>query len=172
MKKLFLIVFSLYCNSYFLSAQPITRLETQKSISQQIQPGQLYKYSINLKEGEYAKVIVMQIGIDLMVTTFSPDGVKLNEFDSPNGANGAEPVEIIAESSGLYTIQVTPFDEKQKDGKFTVNIEKQLPFKEYTEPVINWFTKNSFPLKSTDPGAGFADLLPLKKQESFFALDC
>lgn len=163
MKKLFLIVLSLYCNNYFLSAQPITQLERQKSISQQIQPGQLYKYSINLKEGEYAKVIVTQIGIDLMVTTFSPAGIKLNEFDSPNGANGAEPTEIIAGISGLYTIEVKPFDEKQKDGKFTVNIDKQLPFKDYTEPVINWFTKNSVAMKSTNPGTGFTDLLPLKK---------
>ncbi|MBD0332491.1 MAG: erythromycin esterase family protein [Chitinophagaceae bacterium] len=144
------------------NAQPVAQLQKGKILTQQIQPSQSYRYSIALKKGEYTKVIVMQKGIDLLVATYSPSGKKLNEFDSPNGANGEEPVEIIADATGKYMIEVKPFDEKQITGTFDVSIQKQLPFNDYATPVINWFKQSGFRISSTEPGNNFQDLQPLK----------
>lgn len=54
------------------------------------------------------RLVVDQRGIDVIVRAFSPAGRQLGEFDTPNGANGPEDVTVIAETAGIYRIDVSP----------------------------------------------------------------
>jgi len=69
------------------------------------------KYAMDLQAGSWAWVRVDQHGVDVAITTYSPNGSKLNEFDSPNGAFGPEWVRLEASVQGQYRIEVQAIDE-------------------------------------------------------------
>ncbi len=61
-------------------------LEWGKPIEREIAGGQSHLYRTTLAAGQYLVVIAEQNGIDLVMSAFGPDGKKLAEVDSPNGA--------------------------------------------------------------------------------------
>ncbi|MBK9416848.1 MAG: beta-lactamase family protein [Flavobacteriales bacterium] len=75
------------------------------------------KYAMDLQAGSWAWVRVDQHGVDVAITTYSPNGSKLNEFDSPNGAFGPEWVRLEASVQGQYRIEVQAIDETAPEGR-------------------------------------------------------
>jgi len=91
-------------------------------ISKRISPEESHHYTVNLKKDQFLLVILNQEGIDVSVTTFSPNGEKIEEFDSPNGAEGNEPVIILSESTGKYKLEVKPLDWNEGPGNYSLSI--------------------------------------------------
>src|SRR5262249_4495781 len=60
-------------------------------------------------------------GVDVVVETFGADGARLAAVDSPNGKEGDEPVEIIAQSDGDYRLQVRALEPKDT-GRYTIAV--------------------------------------------------
>jgi hypothetical protein len=63
--------------SSFSSAQTkpdLRQLEQSKPIERELAGGDIHAYSIQMTAGQFAKVIVDQRGIDLVVIAFGPDG--------------------------------------------------------------------------------------------------
>lgn len=87
-----------------------------------IAPNSAHDYAMRLAAGESANLTVTQIGVDLVVEVRGPDGSSLSTFDSPNGRNGDEPVEIIASTPGLYAIRVRPYDGREPAGKYRLQV--------------------------------------------------
>ncbi len=48
------------------------------------------------------------------MSAFGPDGKKLAEVDSPNGAYGPEPVRLIGVVAGEYRIEVRSTDKRAR----------------------------------------------------------
>jgi len=71
-------------------------LEEGKPFERKLAGGESHSYQLNLTAGQYARVIVEQKGIDVVVSVFGPDGKLITAVDSPNGSIGAEPVHITA----------------------------------------------------------------------------
>jgi hypothetical protein len=68
-----------------------------------IQAGARHRYAVNLKAGQYARVVVDQRDIDLGLSVSGP-GVELPEI---NGSDyGKEPVSILARAPGAYIVYV------------------------------------------------------------------
>ncbi|HVE73092.1 MAG TPA: erythromycin esterase family protein [Thermoanaerobaculia bacterium] len=144
----------------------------QFPVERELRGGEKHEYSIRLGAGEYAHVIVEQRGIDVVVAAFAPDGTKIAEVDSPNGANGPEPVSIAAARAGAYRIEVRSFDAKAQPGRYEVRIAERLTRTQYRrrladerardEAVIAWMRQRAIPLRSVEPGSGFDDLRPLR----------
>jgi erythromycin esterase len=138
----------------------------------ELRGGESHEYSLRLNAGEYAHVVVEQRGIDVVVVAFAPDGTKLSEVDSPNGANGPEPVSIAATRAGSYRIEVRSFDAKAQPGRYGIRIAERLTRNQYRErleeerkrdeAVIAWMRSRAIPLRSLEAGAGFDDLRPLR----------
>jgi erythromycin esterase len=82
-----------------------------------IAPSSTHDYELTLSAGESVNLAVTQMGVDLVVEVRAPDG-SLTIFDSPNGRNGDEPVEIIAAMSGSYAIRVRPYDAREPAGRY------------------------------------------------------
>src|ERR1700740_1363745 len=61
-----------------------------KSIERDLQGGQIHVYSVTMTAGQFLSVVVDQLGIDLLVKVYGPDGRLISEFDSPNGTQGPE----------------------------------------------------------------------------------
>src|SRR5215468_7212779 len=68
----------------------MTQLKLGEGIEREMAGGQSHSYRITLAEGQFLSVVVDQRGIDVVVTLFSPDGPKLVEVDTDNGAHGPE----------------------------------------------------------------------------------
>lgn len=135
--------------------------------------GEKHEYVLTLTRGEFVQVVVDQQGVDVVVTVYAPDGKKVAEVDSPNGANGPEPVPIPARATGGHRIEVRSFEATAQPGKYAIRIAERLSPRQYSkrlaeersrdEAVIAWMRARALPLRSVDPGSGFDDLRALER---------
>lgn len=88
----------------------VRRLEVGKPIERKLSGGETHSYQLNISNGQYARVIVDQRGIDVVVNLFGPDGKLITAVDNPNGSQGAETVHITAEATGIYRLEVAAFE--------------------------------------------------------------
>ncbi len=98
------------------------KLELGKPIERELKGGESDVYTIKLKKGQFLHVVAEQKGIDVVVTLVGPDGKKIVEADSPNGAWGPEPASLIAGASGVFQIRVESPDENARAGKYEVKV--------------------------------------------------
>ncbi|MCY7376668.1 MAG: CHAT domain-containing protein [Pyrinomonadaceae bacterium] len=69
-------------------------------------------------------MVVLQKGIDVVATLFAPDGKKMLEVDSPNGANGVEPLWFVADATGNYRVEIKSLENEAKPGRYEAKIEE------------------------------------------------
>ncbi|MBN1479577.1 CHAT domain-containing protein [candidate division KSB1 bacterium] len=98
----------------------ITLFEIDSPSEHQISGGESHFYHIELAAGEYLFVNVEQKGIDVVVIVTDPDSQRVAEYDSPNGAQGPEPVEFIGERAGLYHLEVKSLQDDANAGQYTL----------------------------------------------------
>jgi erythromycin esterase len=149
-----------------------TLLDPSQRIEQQLRGGEEHEYTLQLRAGSFARVVIEQQGIDVVVTAFAPNDKALGEVDSPNGANGPEPLPIVAAGNGLHRIVVRSFDGNAPAGKYTIRVDEILSPAAYRqrladekrrdEAVVAWLKSRAMPLRSVTPGNGFDDLAPLR----------
>lgn len=108
----------------------IRTLEPGKPIERELSGGQAHEYNLALAAGTYLYVIVDQRGIDVVVRLAGPDGRLLMEVDSPNGINGPEPLQFIAQQSGSYRLTVASLENKAAPGRYEARIEELRPAQE------------------------------------------
>ncbi len=130
LKNLLSLLISLLfiCNSVSLQSQD-KQFDLTKGVpvSQILKAGEKHKYSVKVESGKFAYFILMQEGVDAMITTFDPDGKKIQSFDSPNGRMGPEPVFLFTGKKGNYTLEVSALEEKGHQGKYKLTWEKLEP---------------------------------------------
>ena len=86
-----------------------------------------HRYSVSLDVNQFAYFNLVQHGIDAMITTYDPDGNKIEDFDSPNFRNGDEPITLFTGKKGTYIIEVSSIDTKEQQGKFELTWLKLEP---------------------------------------------
>lgn len=92
-----------------------------------IAPGETHQYSLKLAANQFAFIQLMQQGIDVKINTYDPSGLKIAEFDSPNGANGPETITLISDIKGEYILEVIPFNEEGPSGAYTLSLKHLKP---------------------------------------------
>ena len=125
-----------------------------KTVSAEIVPKEQHRYSISLEKNQFAFFKLMQEGVDVKVTTYTPKGKKIEEFDSPNGNYGAELFALNSDEKGKYVVEVTPLEENESKGKYSITLNfvkpKALtPGDQVDEVFAPWDNKDS-------PGAAVA----------------
>ena len=91
-------------------------LKINEKVSFELQKDESHLFAIDLEKDQFVLLKLSQRGIDVLITTFDPDGEKIENFDTPNGKNGPEFITIISDSAGRYKLEVKPFDESQVTG--------------------------------------------------------
>jgi len=100
----------------------VPRIEAGKPLERELAGGDTHKYAVLLSAGTFLHAIVDQRGIDVVVAVVAVDGKKVAEIDSPNGKLGPEHVYWIAETSGLYQLEVRSWNKDAATGRYEVNI--------------------------------------------------
>jgi tetratricopeptide (TPR) repeat protein len=98
-------------------------LELNKEVERELAGGQSHSYQIALVAGQYLYVVVDQRGIDVLVRLFAPGDRRVKEVDSPNGTQGPEPVEVIAEVTGSYRLEISAPQKGVPPAHYAVRIE-------------------------------------------------
>jgi CHAT domain-containing protein/Tfp pilus assembly protein PilF len=96
----------------------VRRLELGKPIERELKGGESHSYEIPIEAGHFLNAVVDQRGIDVVVQVIAPDGKQLFEVDSPNGAQGPEPVRLIAETTGRYVVNVRSLEKEAAAGRY------------------------------------------------------
>ena len=102
-------------------------LEEEKPIERKLSGGESHSYQLKVTTGQYARVIVEQKGIDVVVSVFGPDGKLITAVDNPNGSQGAETVHITAEATGIYRLEVSSFDKDARPGLYQARFAELRP---------------------------------------------
>ncbi|MGA9770634.1 MAG: CHAT domain-containing tetratricopeptide repeat protein [Blastocatellia bacterium] len=105
------------------TADDLRELVEGKAVERALSGGEAHSYKLVLAAGQYLHIVVDQRGVDVVVTLFSSDGAKLTEVDSPNGTDGPEPLSWIAETTGVYRLEVHSLEKDAKAGKYEARID-------------------------------------------------
>ncbi len=97
-------------------------LEAGKPIERELAGGQTHAFRIALAADQFLNVVVEQRGIDVVAALFGPDGQKLVEVDSPNGAQGPEQVLAITQAAGNHRIEVRSTQKEAAAGRYEIKI--------------------------------------------------
>ena len=100
-----------------------TSLEPGKPLERTLQGGEKHLYGIRVETGQFIHFIVDQLGIDVALTLYAPDGKALGSMDSPNGNFGLEQISTIAEAPGIYRLEVASGDKNVPTGRYRVTVE-------------------------------------------------
>lgn len=99
-----------------------TILELGKPIEVELRGGETRAYKFHADAAQFIHAVVMQEGIDVVLTLYDPAGKQLAQTDSLNGSQGPEPISAIAESSGDFKLEVASFDKTASPGTYEVRL--------------------------------------------------
>jgi tetratricopeptide (TPR) repeat protein len=102
----------------------IEKLLVRNRATHSIKAGETHSYQLSLKTSQYFSLRIEQLGVDVVVDAFGPDGKLIEEFDSPNGDQGPEVVTLVAPSNGDYRIDVRPLDLRAGLGNYEIELEE------------------------------------------------
>ncbi|MEO8436168.1 MAG: CHAT domain-containing tetratricopeptide repeat protein [Pyrinomonadaceae bacterium] len=100
----------------------VTTLEPGRAVERQMAGGEEHVYKISLTEGQYAKVVVEQRGIDVIVYLRGMDGKVVTFFNSDFRSQGEETVEMVAEASGSYWLSIERTSKSAPAGQYQIRI--------------------------------------------------
>lgn len=123
MKLLLLMVLAAALDGQTTGSMP---LQPGKTVERQLASGQSHEYSLAIRAGQYARVLVDQRSINLAVTVFGPEGRELFAADAA-GIGEAEPAEWIAKVGGSYRIRLAPSEPQAPNGSYAVTLEGVEP---------------------------------------------
>jgi CHAT domain-containing protein/uncharacterized protein HemY len=93
-----------------------------ESVARELSAGEIHSYKIALDVNQYLRAIVEPQGIDAGVTLFEPGGRVLVQLDCRY--YGPTPVSFIAETAGVYRLEVRSLERDQAPGRYQMRVEE------------------------------------------------
>ena len=94
-------------------------------VSRDIAKGATHSYRITLASSQYVRLLVEQLGADIEIKIFHPDGRLLVEVDSPTGSQGPERLSAITEVEGVHRVDVHRIDDDFDGGRYELKLTDQ-----------------------------------------------
>jgi CHAT domain-containing protein/tetratricopeptide (TPR) repeat protein len=108
------------------SAAPATPLTAGEVVKRSLVAKETHVFQAPLSQGQYLHMSVNQIGIDVIVKVFDPNGVLLIQRDSPNSKFGPEKVSTVAQLSGNHYVVVCS-GENEPSGSYELRLDGPRP---------------------------------------------
>ena len=105
--------------------QEVTTLEFGKPVERELVGGQKHIYQFALTEGQYTRVEIRQLSIEVGMLLHLPDGKTITIVDVP-GSMQAPGFGLVAESSGVYKVSVFTRS-KAPLGRYEIRIAQLRP---------------------------------------------
>jgi CHAT domain-containing protein/Tfp pilus assembly protein PilF len=95
-------------------------LDLGKPVERELAGGQSHSYQITLARSQCLSVIVEQRGIDVVARLMGPDGKQIAEFDSEIRKRGQEVVSHVAETAGIFRLNVHAKKKGSSEGSYEI----------------------------------------------------
>lgn len=106
-----------------IPATQFSDISPENLIIRTLKGGDQHSYRLRLEKGEFAHIIVDQLGVDLVATVQGPNDNWIVKMDSPNGSYGPEYICVLAESAGFYRIDIAALDKEAGPGTYLLQID-------------------------------------------------
>lgn len=94
-------------------------------VVREMRGGDQHTYQVKLSAGQYARVVLEQKGIDVVLALLGADGKPLLEVDNNlSGTRGMEVVSLVAEVSSAYVFNVRSLEKGASAGRYELRIEE------------------------------------------------
>ena len=91
-------------------------------VTRELHGGQSEAFAIQLDSGQFLRLAVEQIGIDVTLNLLDPASRVVVNLDGPNGRYGPEEIAVAAESSGTYRLEVRSPNATAAVGQYRISI--------------------------------------------------
>lgn len=102
------------------SAQEVPTLALGSPAERELSGAEPHAYQVALASGQYARIVVQQLGIDVVVQLLGTDGKSIAEFDNEVRIQGEEKIEVVAETAGSYRLLVKAKYPKLPGGRYEI----------------------------------------------------
>src|ERR1044072_8837070 len=93
-------------------------------VAREMRGGEQHTYQVKLNAGQYARVVLEQKGIDVVLALSGADGKPVLEVDKNlSGTRGMEVVSLVADTSGTYQLNVSSLEKDASAGRYEIRIE-------------------------------------------------
>jgi len=120
--SLWILALSLLLESAAARPRPnwdsLSALAPARPITKEIRPPEVHSYRLALSAGGSARIVVEQRGVDVAVIVRRPDQRPLIEMDL--GPHGREVVSLIAETAGLYAVEIRALQNHKVAGQYRI----------------------------------------------------
>ena len=89
-------------------ADPPIRIQAAAPFTRELRSGEVHLYHLSLEEGDYARLEVSQLGLDVATVVRGPSGSEVIQVDTLTGRFSTEHVSLIAAEKGRYEVAVSP----------------------------------------------------------------
>src|SRR5579872_6976933 len=139
------LILSALCGVLCLAQQntPL-QLTPGMNLERAIGPSEEHSYIARLESGAAIIAQADQMGADVVIDIFDPNGKQVKRLDSPNGTQGPEPIDFTALQSGTFKFVVHILDTNAKPGKYVMKVEQII---DPSENALR-LAKQSIPLQA------------------------
>jgi CHAT domain-containing protein len=102
--------------------QDAGNLPPLSAVERELKGGETHSYQVALVAGQFLYAQIEQQGIDLVVDLHDPSNQKIADADSPNDTWGAEPIVLVANSSGNYRVDIRSPNKTAVPGRYKIRI--------------------------------------------------
>ncbi|HVG10932.1 MAG TPA: CHAT domain-containing tetratricopeptide repeat protein [Thermoanaerobaculia bacterium] len=88
---------------------PPVRIQAAAPLIRDLSSGEVHLYHLTLDEGDYARLEVIQQGLDVATEVRGPSGSRIILVDTSSGRFSTENVSFIADRKGQYEVEVSTF---------------------------------------------------------------
>jgi enterochelin esterase-like enzyme len=113
-----------FSTSSAAEAQEPTKLSPGFTQERSLAPNENHVYIVSLDQGAAVLGEADQHGVDLVIDEYGPDGNLIRTVDSPNGAEGPEPIDLTAFATGQYKLVIHTLDAGAATGKYVMKIDR------------------------------------------------
>jgi Asp-tRNA(Asn)/Glu-tRNA(Gln) amidotransferase A subunit family amidase len=102
-----------------------TLLQPGKPVDRELSPKQVRRFLMSADSGSLVRIASTQLGIDIVVSIFGPDGAKLAEVDS-SGEGPEQQALAVVRRSGQQRVEVRAYDTTASPGRFSISMLESL----------------------------------------------
>ncbi|HET9225971.1 MAG TPA: hypothetical protein VFR31_04850, partial [Thermoanaerobaculia bacterium] len=75
-------------------------------LTRSLSSGEIHVYKLPLEAGDYARLEVLQQGLDVFTVVRAPSGDKIAQVDTRTGRFSIENVSLVVDETGEYEVEV------------------------------------------------------------------
>lgn len=100
--------------------QQIRQLAPGKPMVRDLSGAESHSYQMMLSAGQYARVLVDQRGIDVVIKLIGPNGKLIKEFDADSRVDGQEIASWVADKNGAYRLDLSAKNQGAAPGQYVI----------------------------------------------------